>query len=232
MTISVHAELSSDLVRNRSWPLFCVRKELHDPSLAAYTVNWTSSNDDLEDFVFLASEEMDRALKRASGALSYVIHIFLVHLTLQPIGAAVLHRGLWKAPWAKSVPSDIMRGGEFRLDCDGRVRFAAVAGVEPTTSLGWLLLLAREFEMVIPILVPSPLSLSQDTARSLAYAGLPPDGCRADGTFDWPNFVHQLAATGGIAVRAGINLADRQISVDFFGAENDIAPLPVALTNR
>jgi hypothetical protein len=85
------------------------------------------------------------------------------------------------------------------------------------------------FDTVIPILRSEPVPLEEGTTRSFASAGLPPNGCHDGTSFDWPKFVSRAAKVDVVAVRRTLNLADAEVSADFFGPEDDAARLAKAM---
>ena len=224
MTTSVRKKLSSDLFRNAGWPLFSQRTELDcaNTSLAAYTLTWKGPDTGLDELLRFSSMGVEHTVTRVIEALGYVPQIFLMHHPLQPKSATVLHRRLWNILWHAPVPGAVTRGVETRFDCNARVRFATL-GTALMGALPWVLSVAREFELAIPILFRSPLPLDETTVATLARVGLPPDGCGS--VFDWANFVRYVSSLRGITVRQTVNLAKSEVSVDFFCSGDEMTLL-------
>lgn len=233
MTISIRQEVSRDLMSNPSWPLFSDRTELRNasPKVSAYTLTWTSPDADADDLLAFSAKEIERYLAKLSEESGYVVQLLLIHLTLQPNSAVVLHRGLWKGLRSKPRSAEMAFGDESKIDCNGRVRFVALGAIRSSASLAWMVSLTREFEIVVPILTPLQLSLDRDSALAFARIAFPPDGCQANSAFDWPHFVKHISTSAGIAIRQNIDLARSEISADFFFADAHLPSLGAILGN-
>jgi hypothetical protein len=226
MTIRVRKELSLDLMRSPSWPLFSRRRELGADRMpvAAYTLAWRSTDADPDGLFRVAAEGVEHKIARVVEARGCVVQIFVVHQTLQSRAATVLHRKIWKAVSVGSIPSGVQYGAEKLIECGERVRFASVATV-PLGAVPWMMSVARKFDLVVPLLPRAPLPLDDVTASDLANIGLPPDGCLENSDFDWVAFVHHISSCGGICIRHNMHFPDDDFVVDFFSSAGDMLAL-------
>jgi len=226
MTTRVRKEMALDLSRNPSWPVFSARPSAVVPSatLAAYTLTWKGRADDAATLLHESARELERHLARAIQRLGLVMQVLLVHQTLQPRSASVLFRRLWRSVSVPAPPPRVGRGPELQIDCEDRLRFAALASI-PADAIQWMLAAMDSFEVVVPVLLRAALPLDEVSTRALASAGLPPDGCFVGSSLEWPGLVARVCEMGGIAVRRTRNLADAELAVDFFGSEADVESL-------
>jgi hypothetical protein len=226
MTISVRKELSLDLMRNPNWPLFSRRREFGADRMpiAAYTLAWRSTDADTDGLFRVAAKDVEHRIARVVEAWGCVVQIFVVHQTLQPRAATVLHHKMWKLGQVGPIPSGVQCGAEKLIECGERVRFASVATV-PLGAVPWMMSVARKFDLVVPLLLRTPLPLDDVTASDLANIGLPPDGCLKSSDFDWVAFVHHISSCGGICIRHSLHRPDDELSVDFFGSSGEVSAL-------
>jgi hypothetical protein len=223
MTTSVCSEISRDLARNPGWPLFSRHGAVVSGAtpLAALTVTWKCSDRDLDALLRTAATGLEHRIEKLAGTLGHVVQVLLVNLTLQPRSAAVLHRKIWRSTQVGVVPPGVTCGSEAIIDCAERVRFASV-GTVPISALPWMLSVIRTFDIVVPLILRAPSPMENEIALALAKAAFPPDGCQQHSDFDWPALTERIASAGGVCLRRVENLADGEISVDFFSADGAV----------
>lgn len=226
MTTSVRSEVTLDLFRNPSWPLFSARGGASSAgSLAAYTLIWSRLGEEPARLLRESSDDLGRriahVLERHQGV---VLQVLMVHVTPQPRSVTVLHRKIWKSPLIGAVPPEIIRGPEVQVDCGTMVRFATMATI-PGSAIPWIMATMSTFDTVIPLLRRHPLPLDDQTTRLLAQAGLPPEGSAPTSDFDWPGFVQCAQQLGALSVRRVMDLAEGEVTADFFGSELQLSLL-------
>jgi hypothetical protein len=226
VTISVKNELSPDLVRNANWPLFSGRPDIKDryPPLAAYTLTWKNTDKDAGAFLADARKDLELRFVRAVESLGYTSQIFVAHSTMQPRTAMVFYRKIWKQLSFEVVPDSVERGIEHLIECVSGVRFASLANV-PMVAIPWTISIVQKFDVVVPLLLRTPLNIQDSSALELAHIAFPPDGCSASYRFDWAAFSCYAATLGGVCIREVRGTAPGDFAVDFFASEADMAAL-------
>lgn len=216
---SIKKEFSSDLTRNPDWPLFSGRPDLQTPgrSVSAYTLTWTNASSDASAFLSTAADDLARRIVFSLSELRWSLQIFAANLTIQPRTATVLYRKIWNSLPLKGAPNGVEVGTENLIECDSGVRFAGVATIPPR-AITWMLSAARQFDIVVPLLLPRPLELNEESALRLACIAFPTDGRRAGSKFDWAAFACSIAAAGGCCARIDAGQSARHFEVDFFAA--------------
>jgi len=146
------------------------------------------------------------------------MHMLVVHATLQPKSAVLMHRGLWRMDVLKSMPAAIARGAEARIECDNKVRFAALARV-PLAEIAWMVAKLSAFEAIIPLFLKSDVPMDETAASRLANAAFPPGGCADRSDLDWANFARHIVSIGGICARWSSDLSVPEVALDLFLAD-------------
>lgn len=125
MTIDSTVELSRDLSHHTDWPLFSNAGVAgREVALAACTLTWRKPGARPSDVIGPASAGLERLLTQLRASLGYGMHMLVVHATLQPKSAVLMHRGLWRMDVLKSMPAAIARGaeGQDRMRQQGAIR--------------------------------------------------------------------------------------------------------------
>jgi hypothetical protein len=205
--------------------LFSARPDLkaRGRSVSAYTLTWRSSDEDTSAFLSAAVKDLELRLVRAAEGLDCALQIFAAHSTMQPRSAMVLYRKIWKTLSIGAVPDGVEVGFENLIECLPGVRFASLANV-PMVAIPWMISAIRGFDVVVPLLLPSPLNIEDSSALELARIALPPDGCSIQNHFDWAAFSCHVAMLGGVCVREG-GAAAGEFAVDFFASEANMPAL-------
>jgi hypothetical protein len=231
MIISLQKELSPDLVNHEGWPLFSGRPDLkHRCSpLAAYTLSWRCAGIDGGSLSAFVIASLHSHLSRAIEKLDCGLQIFVANLSVQPRAAVVLHRKLWKNFSIAPVPDGVEISSEMVIECPTGVRFAGFANVS-RAAVPWMIGVAYQFDVVIPLMSRKPFSLiaNEPAILELAGAAFPPGGCSDRSRLDWAGLVCQIASLDCIGVRIMRDLSVGEIVVDFFGSEAQVSVLASA----
>jgi hypothetical protein len=231
MTTNLHQELSRDLQSNGGWPLFSVRQrtlKFSEP-VCAFTVSWSSPDFDLDELARRARIGLAHRIHVLSQSLDCAVRLFFINVTRQPKSATVLHRKIWKLPALGGIPAEVQRKPEVVIDCGSHVRFASTA-IVPGSSLAWLVSVHAQFDLAIPVLLPKSVEIHDHTPLEWAKVAMPPDACRSEPDFEWPEFAGMVAGMGGVCVRQTNDLATGTIDIDFFTADKAGETLAQAIT--